>query len=246
MKIMNVDNIATVKILLWDTAGHEKYRSVVKYHYTADAILVVFDITNLQSFQNVSRWMQDINDNAMENVLIILIGNKNDLNDKRQVSFAEAKSYSDKLGINYYETSAKDDTSVEKMFEQIIRGTIRFTSFHKENEESQTSYQKKDKLINKLITSKKKSRFNTITVPSKERHELKPKLLKNIKEVQKPVKQKQEKKKTLKIKVYKPVKQLKQTLKKNKKKDKKSLKKLNSVENERQSDFEEIYVVPRQ
>ena len=82
----------------------------------AHGIIVVYDTTDLESFNNVKQWLHEIDRYASENVNKLLVGNKSDLTSKRAVSFDQAKEFADSLGIEFIETSAKNSTNVEKAF----------------------------------------------------------------------------------------------------------------------------------
>jgi small GTP-binding protein len=97
-----------IQLQLWDTAGQELFRSVTRGYYRGSAgALLVFDITSRDSFDSVARWLQDIRDVARSDVVTMLIGNKSDLADKRQVSTDEADAFAKGHSMQYFETSAK-------------------------------------------------------------------------------------------------------------------------------------------
>jgi len=101
----------------WDTAGQERFRTITSSYYRgAHGIIVVYDTTDLESFNNVKQWLHEIDRYASENVNKLLVGNKSDLTSKRAVSFDQAKEFADSLGIEFIETSAKNSTNVEKAF----------------------------------------------------------------------------------------------------------------------------------
>ncbi|OMJ91514.1 hypothetical protein SteCoe_5884 [Stentor coeruleus] len=105
------------KLQIWDTAGQEKFRTITSSYYRgAHGIIVVFDVTNKDSFLNVGNWMNEITKYASDNVNKLLIGNKTDLVDRRVVSTEEAKELADSLGVTYIETSAKTAIGVEESF----------------------------------------------------------------------------------------------------------------------------------
>mmetsp|Transcript_41595 Transcript_41595/g.104902 ORF Transcript_41595/g.104902 Transcript_41595/m.104902 type:complete len:209 (+) Transcript_41595:73-699(+) len=109
-----------VKLQIWDTAGQERFRTVTSsYYHGANGVLVVYDITDPVSFNNVRQWLQEIERYAAENVATILIGNKSDLEEKRAVPVSEAKAFAEANGLTYLETSAKDSTNVETAFHQL-------------------------------------------------------------------------------------------------------------------------------
>jgi len=104
-------------VLQWDTAGQERFRTITSSYYRgAHGIIIVYDITDRESFDNVKQWLNEIDRYACENVNKLLVGNKSDLESKRQVDFDEAKAFADERGIPFLETSAKNATNVEKAF----------------------------------------------------------------------------------------------------------------------------------
>lgn len=106
-----------VKLQIWDTAGQEKFKAITKAYYRgAHGILVVFDISNMDSFTKTEGWIESIRE-ANKDIDILLIGNKADL--PRQVSREEAQALADKFNIKYYETSAKENQNVAKAFEDL-------------------------------------------------------------------------------------------------------------------------------
>jgi len=122
-KIKTMDiNGAQVKLQIWDTAGQERFRTITSSYYRgAHGIIVVYDVTNPDSFGNVRKWLQEINRYASENVQKILVGNKCDLVSERKVSYEDAKELADELGVMFLETSAKNSTNVNVAFEQMAK-----------------------------------------------------------------------------------------------------------------------------
>jgi len=117
-KIRTIElNGKTIKLQIWDTAGQERFRTITSSYYRgAHGIIVVYDITDQVSFNNVKQWMQEIDRYACENVNKLLVGNKSDLINKRAVDLNAAKEFADALGIPFLETSAKNATNVEQAF----------------------------------------------------------------------------------------------------------------------------------
>ena len=104
-----------IQLQLWDTAGQELFRSVTRGYYRGSAgALLVFDLSNRDSFENINRWLQDVKDVARSDVVTLLIGNKSDLSDKRQVSREEAESFANLHGTQYFETSAKTGEQISE------------------------------------------------------------------------------------------------------------------------------------
>lgn len=107
----------TIKLQIWDTAGQERFRTITSSYYRgAHGIIVVYDVTDQESFNNVKQWLHEIDRYACENVNKLLVGNKSDLTTKRVVSTETAKEFADQLGIEFLETSAKNANNVERAF----------------------------------------------------------------------------------------------------------------------------------
>ena len=116
MKTLNL-NGKTVKLQLWDTAGQEKYKSMVASYYRgANVALVVFDITSHASFDSLPVWIENYYKNGPEEKNIILIGNKKDMEESRQVTKQEAEIFSETNNMMYFETSAKEGDNIEYIF----------------------------------------------------------------------------------------------------------------------------------
>ncbi|GFP80741.1 RAS-related protein ric1 [Phtheirospermum japonicum] len=98
----------TIKLQIWDTAGQERFRTITSSYYRgAHGIIIVYDVTDQESFNNVKQWLNEIDRYASENVNKLLVGNKCDLADNRAVSYDTAKAFADEIGIPFMETSAK-------------------------------------------------------------------------------------------------------------------------------------------
>jgi len=107
----------TIKLQIWDTAGQERFRTITSSYYRgAHGIIVVYDCTDQESFNNVKQWLEEIERYACENVNKLLVGNKCDLQTKKVVDTAVATEYATQLGIQFLETSAKNATNVEQAF----------------------------------------------------------------------------------------------------------------------------------
>ena len=118
-KIIKIDD-KVVKLQIWDTAGEERFRNIAKnYFHTSNGFLLVYDISNKESFEKLNFWNEQIKINAPENTKCIVIGNKTDLNDKREVSQMEGEKLSKEYKLGFYETSAKDGNNVNKVFEDL-------------------------------------------------------------------------------------------------------------------------------
>ena len=145
------------KLQIWDTAGHERYRSLIPtYCKGAHGILVVYDITKRESFRNLNYWLSQIEQYANNNILKLLIGNKCDLESKREVSFQEGKEFAEKNGMKFIETSAKTNQKVSEAFESFVDDIIRsmekkLNKSNEENNNNKEEIEKDYKELNKKI-----------------------------------------------------------------------------------------------
>ena len=124
-KIINVED-KYVKLQIWDTAGQERFRNIAKnYFHTSDGFLLVYDISNKESFEKLYFWYEQIKLNAPENTKCIVVGNKSDLENKREVSKNEGENFSKEYNISFYETSAKDGINVDEVFKELARDIVK-------------------------------------------------------------------------------------------------------------------------
>jgi len=121
IKTLNIDG-KTIKLQIWDTAGQERFRTITSSYYRgAQGIILVYDCTDQESFNNVKQWMGEIDRYACENVNKLLVGNKTDLVNEKVVDTATAKAFADSMQIPFIETSAKNATNVEHCFFSMAR-----------------------------------------------------------------------------------------------------------------------------
>lgn len=112
----------TVRLQLWDTAGQERFRSLIpSYIRDSSVAVVVYDISNAKSFQNTRKWIDDVRGERGNDVIIVLVGNKTDLNDKREVTTAQGEEEAKKNGLMFIETSAKVGHNVKQLFRRIAQ-----------------------------------------------------------------------------------------------------------------------------
>ena len=110
-------NGKSIKIQIWDTAGQEAFQAITRTYYKgAIGALLVYDITRRETFTHVTKWLDDVRTNSTKNVTVILIGNKKDLEDKRQVSYEEGEAFAKENGLMFLETSAKTAYNVVEAF----------------------------------------------------------------------------------------------------------------------------------
>ena len=114
----------TIRLILWDTAGQERFRSLIpSYLKNADCIIIVFDITNKESFFSLNKWLSDARNNASESTIYVLCGNKSDLKRKRMVSEKEINDYikNNDNELIYKECSAKNGEGIKELFNVIAK-----------------------------------------------------------------------------------------------------------------------------
>ena len=117
-KNIKIDN-KSFRIQIWDTAGQENFRSITRAYYkNSCCALVVYDISNRESFDHISNWIEDCKNQSPKTIFMCLVGNKCDLNEKRQVSIEEGREFAEKNGMIFFETSAKTGQNVEEDFKQ--------------------------------------------------------------------------------------------------------------------------------
>ncbi|XP_056624989.1 ras-related protein Rab-41 isoform X2 [Triplophysa dalaica] len=110
----------TIRLQLWDTAGQERFRSLIpSYIRDSAAAVVVYDIANLNSFQQTSKWIDDVRTERGSDVIIMLVGNKTDLADKRQITTEEGEQRAKELNVMFIETSAKTGYNVKQLFRRV-------------------------------------------------------------------------------------------------------------------------------
>ncbi|KAK4492445.1 hypothetical protein RD792_003253 [Penstemon davidsonii] len=111
----------TVKAQIWDTAGQERYRAITSAYYRgAVGAFLVYDITKKQTFDNVQRWLRELRNHADSNIVLMMTGNKSDLNHLRAVSDQDGQSLAEKEGLSFLETSALEALNIEKAFQTIL------------------------------------------------------------------------------------------------------------------------------
>ena len=115
-KIIEIED-KKVRLQVWDTAGQERFRNVTKsYFQSSQGLVLVYDITDRESFEKLNFWVDNIKNNAPENAKFILVGNKCDLANERKVSYEEGENYAKNLNIKFFEASARDGTNVNELF----------------------------------------------------------------------------------------------------------------------------------
>ncbi|XP_067862817.1 ras-related protein Rab-39B-like [Heptranchias perlo] len=122
-RLLEVEPGCRIKLQLWDTAGQERFRSITRSYYrNSVGGLLMFDVTNRKSFESIREWLKEVNTHVYPNkTIFVLIGHKSDLTAERKVSREEAEKLADTLGLDYLETSAKNNTNVDKAFMKLTQ-----------------------------------------------------------------------------------------------------------------------------
>ena len=158
-KSIMIDNI-NVKLLLYDTAGQEKFRPLIPlYTKEANIIFLIYDITNYNSFSNIDKWHELLNNMNKGEEIFFLVGNKIDLIEERKVKEEDAKNYADNNNFIFQEVSALKGDGIEELFydklaSQIKKQLLNNEKFVKDQEEEKLKFNLQD--INKGKTKKKK------------------------------------------------------------------------------------------
>jgi small GTP-binding protein len=140
-KTLEIDK-NSVKITVFDTAGQEKYKGIVKSFYNkANGILLTFDLSNKESFSRLDYWVEELKEHIASNELyILLVGNKKDKKE-REVTFEEAQQYAENNNFGgYFEVSAKDGEGINEMFINVAKGSLK-KILNKNEDENNTSIQ---------------------------------------------------------------------------------------------------------
>ncbi|KAF5008061.1 hypothetical protein FDECE_5644 [Fusarium decemcellulare] len=127
IRTVHIDS-KTIKAKFWDTAGQERYRGPANYYDGAVGALLVYDITNRQSYEHVSRWLGEVRDHAEADIVVMLVGNKTDLGQQRTVTTEEATKFASENKLLFTEMSALDNGTVKLAFEKIIGEIYKQTS----------------------------------------------------------------------------------------------------------------------
>ena len=137
IKIIRKGN-EVIKVSIYDTAGEERFKTLIKHYYRgANGILLIFDLTKKSTFDKLNFWLEDLRENSdnIDNLYIHFIGNKNDLEEQRAISFEEATNFAKKNKLPYMEVSAKTRKNIKNLFDEVIKGAmIKMINNLKEND----------------------------------------------------------------------------------------------------------------
>jgi len=131
-RILPMKDGKRVKAQIWDTAGQERYRAITTAYYRgALGALLVYDITKQLTLENIPRWLRELKDHANRDIVLIIVGNKCDMDENRQVSEEQVKSMAAELGVEYIEASARNNINVEKGFLYVVEKIYQHAKLHR-------------------------------------------------------------------------------------------------------------------
>ena len=149
-KLLKVNKNLWAKLVIWDTCGTENYRSLTRQYYRgADGAIVIFDLTDQSSFNDLKKWIKDIKNYGEKDIQIIIVGNKLDLFNQRKVTQSQANNFCNENKYKYIEASAKDGTNLLKIFEELT-----FDLTNKNQEKIKNEINKKSQIKNLEIMAK--------------------------------------------------------------------------------------------
>ena len=156
VKFVSVDNIK-IKLVIWDTAGQERFRGLAKNYFRgANGFILVYDITNKNSFDKLKGWMNDAKEKNDDEYKMVVIGNKKDCEDEREVDSKLLKEFGDKNGVMTMEVSAKTGEGVDSLFTAMVKELLELKNVgfvHNDDEsEANKTY---DNLNNSRMPEKK-------------------------------------------------------------------------------------------
>ena len=135
IKNYQAEDGSTIKLYIWDTAGQDRFRSITRNYYKgADGIILIYDITKKDTFENVRNWINNIKDEAPDRVVLILVGNKVDDERNRVVPKSEGEEIAKEFNLPFFECSAKSDINVTPVFDTLIKKIIEVNPKNREGQ----------------------------------------------------------------------------------------------------------------
>lgn len=123
-------NDKVIKLQIWDTAGQERFRTITTSYYRgAHIIFICYDITDINSYNNLHVWLNEIKKYATENTKLVICGTKLDLANKRVVTYNDAKQFCDNINIDYFESSSKNNLNISEIFTNSVTDIISKSNF---------------------------------------------------------------------------------------------------------------------
>ena len=122
LKYVQLENGEKIKVQLWDTAGQDRYRTIAKNYYKGShGILLLYDVTKINSFENIREWIQNIKEEVYEKAIIFLIGNKIDKTGERKITTEQGKNLAAEYNMPFFEASAKSGENVDEVFKALYK-----------------------------------------------------------------------------------------------------------------------------
>lgn len=147
---MNENILIPVKLQIWDTSGQERFKTITSSYYRGShGIIVVYDITDRESFNDVNRWISELKKIVSDKSVLILVGSKKDLSYKRVISYEEGQKFADSYGISFIEVSSFKNFNIDKIFNQLVNDIdkgLNFTSRTLSNRHIRLNQQKNSKI----------------------------------------------------------------------------------------------------
>ena len=138
IKNYELENGDIIKLYIWDTAGQDRFRSITSNYYKgADGIILIYDITKQETFNNVRNWITSIKEEAPAKVVLILVGNKVDDEKNRTVPQSEGEKIADEYNLPFLECSAKSDINVTETFDVLIKKIVEINPKNKQGQKLQ-------------------------------------------------------------------------------------------------------------
>ena len=159
LKYIQLDSGEIIKVQLWDTAGQDRYRTIAKNYYKGShGILLLYDVTKTNSFENIREWIRDIREEVYEKTIIFLIGNKIDKKEERKIQTEQGAKLAEEFNLPFFEASAKSGENVDEIFKALYKKISEvYIELQKEKGTKLSSNKKKKK--KKLIYINYKLKF---------------------------------------------------------------------------------------
>ncbi len=129
LKTMILGEQKIVKVQLWDTAGQDKFRAITRNYYKgANGIILIYDVTNINTYENIKKWLNEIKEEISDKVSIILIGNKIDNENQRKITKEQGEKLANEVNIPFFETSAKTGEGIDAAIKDLVKKVMVYIS----------------------------------------------------------------------------------------------------------------------
>ena len=159
-KYVTLDN-KKIRMNIWDTAGQDRFKTIAKNYFKgANAVIFVFDVNHKNTIDKIKFWINSVKDNSSINILEIIVGNKIDIEGKREVTKEQLKSLGEKYGMETFETSAKTGEGINEVFNYLVTNLIKNPNIGKVLSDEESSVSNSVRLITKNTFNKKNKAHN--------------------------------------------------------------------------------------